>query len=178
MKRIGLIAIFLILVGCTKDVDFDQIDDVEIESTYIASLTYFNLVADDFLDEDLNELSQIEDFVMPDLNPENVENVLKLEFTFQFSNSFSRDFRATVLFFDADGNVVYQLEPPIDIARNTSEVQTVIFVVPPDIETIYGATTAGFFMELIGEEGEMLSPDSPGILNLQSSLTLYLSVKK
>lgn len=177
MKRIGIIGFLLLFSSCVKDVDFDQVDQIEIKSTYIASLTYFDLFANDFLDENLNELSQIEDFVMPELKADNAENVVKLEFNFEFSNSFSRDFYATVYFFDSEGNVVYQLDPSIEIGRNTEGVRTVITVLPPDIETIYTASSAGFFLNLVSDENQTLTPDSPGILNLKSSLTIYLNVK-
>ena len=178
MKRVWLVGVFLLVIGCVKDVDFNQIDDVEIKSVYIASLAYFNLVADDFLDEDLNEVAHIEDFVLTQLKGDYADNVEKLEFTFVFSNSFSRDFLATVIFLDADGNLIYQLEPVIQIMRNTENVKTVITVEQPDVETIYKASRAGFFIQLLSDENNVLTPQSQGILNLKSSLTLYLNVKK
>lgn len=172
-----LVVLFLVQ-GCTKEVDFDQIDELEIQSKYIAALTYFDLFPSDFLDEEQNEISQIEEFIVTGLRAENQEYIEKLEFRFQFSNSFSRDFSATVLFFDTAGKVVYQLEPTIDVMRNTNEVATVISVVQPDIEAIYNAYRAGFFIELKPDQTESLTIDSPGILNLQSSLTIYLKIKK
>ncbi len=178
MKRVGLIGLFLILSGCVKDVNFDQIDEVEIESVYIASLAYFDLLAGDFLDENFNEISQLEDFVMPQLNPDFAENVSELQFLFEFSNSFSRDFLASVYFFDADGNVIFQLDPTIQIKRNTEGVQSRISVVPPNIATIYSATTVGFYMQLLNDENQTLTSNSEGVLNLKSSLTLLLNVKR
>ena len=178
MKRIGLVGVFLILIGCVKDVDFNQMDAVEIKPVYIASIAYFDLVGNDFLDEDLNELAHIEDFILTQIKGNNVENIAKLEFTFVFSNSFPRDFLATVFFLDASGNLVYQFEPVIEIMRNTENVKTVITVEQPDIETIYKAARAGFFMQLISDENNVITPETPGVLNLKSSLTLYLNVKK
>lgn len=178
MKRVWLVGVFLLLVGCMKDVDFNQVDDIEIKSVYIASLAYFDLVAEDFLDEDLNELAHIEDFILTRLKSDYADNVEKLEFTFVFSNSFSRDFIATVIFLDADGNLLYLMEPSIEISRNTENVKTVITVEQPDIETIYSASRAGFFIQLLSDGNNVLTPQSQGILNLKSSLTLYLNVKK
>lgn len=178
MKKIGVFLILMLLNGCVKDVDFNQVDDIEIKSVYIVSLVHFNLYASDFLDDDLNELTHLEDFVLPRIKGNHIDDIAKIEFTFNFSNSFSRDFLATVFFYDANDNVVYHLNPVIEIEKNTENVETVITVIPPDIETIYTATKAGFFIHLLSDENEVLTTQSQGDLNLKSSLTLYLNVKK
>lgn len=158
--------------------DFDQIDDLDIRSEYIASLTYFDLFASDFLDDNLDELTQLEDFIIPQLRPDNVENVLKLEFTFEFSNSMSRDFIANVVFYDENGLVNYQLETTIDVLANTQNVRTVITVLPPDIEAIFNAQRAAFQLQLVSDPNNPLLLDSSGVLGLKSSLKIFLSIKK
>ena len=166
----------LFFMGCVKEVDFDQIDDIEIRSVYIASLAYFDLQADDFLDDNGEELPHIVDFVELQLNPDYAENIEKLEFTFEFSNSFSRDFYAQVHFFDSEGNVIYTLEPAIEVGRNTQGMRTVIVVTQPDVRLVYSAYQAGFFMQVVPDEQHPITPNTPGVVDLKSSLTLYLNL--
>ena len=175
MKFIRYIAVLLLCFSCVKEVDFDQFDEVEIRSVYIASLAFFQLVADDFLDDNFNEIQQLEDFVIPQLNTDSVDNLEKMEFAFEFSNSFPRDFFATVYFFDIDGNVIYKLEPDITILRNTKSIQTVITVEQPYISLIYSAYRAGFVMQMQSDDSEPFTYDTDGELSLKSSLTLYLN---
>lgn len=48
-KIVATLMIILVFQGCTKDVDFKQLDDANIYTTFISTLIYLNLTAPDFL---------------------------------------------------------------------------------------------------------------------------------
>ena len=57
-KIIATLLIIFSLYSCTKDVDFNQLDDANIHTTYLVTLIHLNLTAIKFLDDFYNEFSE------------------------------------------------------------------------------------------------------------------------
>ena len=51
IKFLIALSIILFFQSCTKSVDFDQIDDAEIQASYILTQVYFNLGSSGLLDD-------------------------------------------------------------------------------------------------------------------------------
>ena len=62
-KIISLLITILLLQSCTKDVDFNQLDDANINASYIVTLVYFDVEATNFLNEYNEEIELTSDVI-------------------------------------------------------------------------------------------------------------------
>lgn len=49
-KKYSSLLLILSILGCTKPVDFNQIDNAEVDAEYLATFVYFEQTAPKFLD--------------------------------------------------------------------------------------------------------------------------------
>lgn len=91
--------IILFFQGCTKDVDFNQLDDANIHSTYIATLIYLNLTAPDFLDDFNREIAITTDLVQAPIYNDAEPYLEKVEFAVITKNTFNRSFKLSINYF-------------------------------------------------------------------------------
>lgn len=182
MKIIKFTAAALVILffqGCTKDVDFNQLDDANIHSTYIATLIYLNLTASDFLDDSDQEIRVTTDLVQAPITDDAEPYLEKVEFTVITENSFSRNFKLSITFYDAFGAPIYVLQPIINVPVNPSKLTTIIEIPTQDIPFIFNAKYFGFSLLLSpSTDGNTLSKNDTSILNLKSSAKLFFNYHK
>lgn len=169
--------IFFILItffSCTKDVDFNQLDDAEINTSYILTLAYFKLYALDLLDSNNNEeLSQVE-VVQASLADVSQEYLEKVELTFETTNIFNREFNVQVVFFDANQNPIYELDPVL-IPANSAALETIIEIPFEDLHYIFETEYFAFFIVLFpSEDGSVITPSDDSYVEFKSSVELFL----
>lgn len=171
--------IILFFQGCTKDVDFNQLDDVNIHSTYIATLIYLNLTAPDFLNDFNQEIRVTTDFVEPPITNDSKPYLEKVEFTVVTENTFSRNFRLSITFYDAFGTPIYVLQPIINVPENSSKLTTIIEIPKQDIPYIYNTEYFVFAILLSpSANGSTISINDTATLNLKSSTKLFFNYRK
>lgn len=92
-QKILLVIFFALLTSCVSDVDFDQIDDIEIENSLLFSVVHFKANTDKFMDEMGNEQLFISDTTeLPIFGWSHNDNYLvKVDFQFKVSNTFDRE---------------------------------------------------------------------------------------
>ncbi|MBE0423632.1 MAG: hypothetical protein IBX66_06800 [Lutibacter sp.] len=174
-------AAFLILFfqGCTKDVDFNQLDDANIHATYISTLIYLNLAAPDFLDDFNREIAVTEDLVQAPINNDSKPYLEKVEFTVITENTFSRNFRLSITFYDAFGTPIYVLQPMINVPENSSELTTIIEIPKQDIPYIYNTKFFGFAIFMSPSiDGSAISINDASTFDLKSSAKLFFNFRK
>lgn len=176
--KLSIIILFLITAfSCTKSVDFDQIDDVEISPSYLITLVYFELYAPDFLDSGNIEEPFQADVVEASIVDVPEKYVEKVEFTFITDNYFSRDFNVEIVFFDRDKNPIYKLST-ILIPANSNELTTIIEIPTEDIAVVFETAYYGFLLELVpSEDGTIILPNDASNLEFKSSLHIFLNYK-
>lgn len=168
-----LLMLFLIL-SCTKDIDIDQLDDVEISPTYLITLAYFELHAPDFLDSINTEVPIQVDVVQASMSDIPQEYLEKVEFTIETTNIFNRDFNAKIVFFDANQKPIYELAP-ILIPANSIELETIIEIPAEDIHFIFDTEYFAFFLQLLpSDDGSTISPDDDSYVEFKSSVQIFL----
>lgn len=182
MKSIKIIAILLVILffqGCTKDVDFNQLDDANIHSTFIATLIYLNLTAPDFLDDFNQEIGITTDFVDPPISNESKPYLEKVEFTVITENTFSRNFKLNITFYDAFGAPIYVLQPFINVPENSTKLTTIIEIPKQDIPYIYNTKFFGFVILLSpSTDGSSISINDTSTFDLKSSAKLFFNFRK
>lgn len=178
-KFTSALFVFIFFQGCTKDVDFNQLDDANIHSTYIATLIYLNLTAPDFLDDFNQEITLTTDLVQVPITNDSKPYLEKVEFTVITENTFSRNFRLTITFYDAYGTPIYVLQPIINVSENSSKLITTIEIPKQDIPYIYNTKYFGFAILLSpSTDGSTISINDTSTFDLKSSAKLFFNYHK
>ena len=180
----NLIKLFLTLVllfsfqSCTKDVDFDQINDTNIETTYLTTFVHFNLTARSFLDNLNDEIQSVTDIVYVNIVENSQKYLTKVEFTMVIDNSFDREFTVEMVFYDATDTNIYNVEPVINVPANSSETTTILEIPESEINVVYNINTIKFLVTLIPPTNgnEILDSDISN-LKLESYMTLYYNYR-
>jgi hypothetical protein len=180
LTKLSLIIIVLFsFQSCTKDVDFDQIDDASIASEYISTLVYFDLGPTDFLNS-LNNDEEIEfttDLVKNPFNSSSKTDLIKAEFIVQTNNTFNRNFTLTIFFYNDAEEPIYELGK-VFIMANSAEEETILTIFENDIDILFVAKKIGFAMEIEGStDGSVILPTDTNSLILQSAVKLYFNFK-
>ena len=177
MKLLKLSITILLLISifsCTKNVDFDQIDAVEITPSYLITLVYFELYAPDFLDSVNIEVPIQVDVIKAPLKDVPEKHLDKVEFTIETTNVFDRRFNAQIIFFDANQNPIYELDP-ILIPANSTELVTIIEIPAEDLHYIFETEFFAFFLELLpSDDGNTILPGDDSYIEFKSSVELFL----
>jgi len=179
LKKICIAFVFLLsFQSCTKDVDFNQLDEANIYTTYLSTLVYLNLKAPNFLDEfnkEIGTTDRIEAIITNDLDP----YLEKVEFTVITDNTFDRTFMLQIIFYDEVETAIYTLQPTIYALPNTSEITTIIEIPQADIPFIYDTRFFEFQISLLtSSDGSELSIGDTSILDLKSSVKLFFNYHK
>ena len=118
---------FLIFVACVEEVDFDQIEDIVLTPVYEVDLIYSKFNADDYIDNQLPPdtpivVLPIQDTLNYDLTSTDfaIENLDRIELTFEFRNTIETSFEFTYQFLSSSNQ-------PVGISRT-------IFITPGEGE--------------------------------------------
>lgn len=181
MKPLKLFLFILLLIGiqsCTKEVDFDQIDDVSIQTTYISTLLNLNLKAEKFLNEFNEEIVFTQDVVYAPIEDSMQKYLEKVEFTVITNNGFDRNFSFQVIFYDEENNPIYTLQPTIIIPKNSTEVITILEIPEEDIDIVFNTNYFGFILIVESDSGSEISSSDTSTLELKSAVKLFFNYRK
>lgn len=178
-KFIASVSVILLFQSCTKEVDFNQLDNANIHSTYISTLVYLNLTAPKFLDQFNNEINVTSDLFEAPISDDSKAYLEKLEFTIITENSFNRNFTLNIIFYDEFRQPIYVLQPIINISESSPEMTTVIEIPKEEIPVIYNTQYFGFHIFLLpSADGSVISLNDSATLDLKSSAKLFFIYRK
>lgn len=182
MKFSKITVLFLIsfcFQSCTKDVDFNQLDQANVQSTYLATLIHLNLTARDFLDGFNDEIPLSTDVVRTPITKEAEPYVEKIEITIITQNTFNRAFTFNFVFYDRFNSLIYTIQPTIIVPKNSGEKVTIIEIPKSDLSIIYNTQNIGAYLSLLpSSDGSVLTANETGTLNLKSSAKIFFNYKK
>lgn len=179
IKYTAAALVILFFQGCTKDVDFNQLDEVNVHSTVIATLIYLNLTAPDFLDDFNQEIAVTTDFIEPPITDDSRPYLEKVAFTVITENTFNRNFRLSITFYDAHNVPIYVLQPIINVPENSSKLTTIVEISKQDIPLIYDTKYFVFTIFLSpSATGSTISINDTSTFNLKSSAKLFFNYRK
>ncbi len=114
---------FVLIFGCSEAVDFDQIEDYTLKPSYALSLTYFTISPNNFVPfpgappiTEISEKSDVKIFETSFIR----QNLVQLDFDFEITNRFNRDFTVEISLLDENDNLIYQLND-LNVAANNLE---------------------------------------------------------
>lgn len=180
LKYSVLLFVFVITeTSCTKDVDFNQINDLILTPVFESSLIYIDEPASRFLVQG-NEVTYVQDAANIDFFQEDyvVEHLIKADFFFETTNSINRGFQVQVDMYDDFNQLLHSFSFFSDPSPDNSEV------VNEHLEVFEGSTlnalknTSKFVFTLTLQTGEPINENTPGRIILRSKGTFYLSIEK
>lgn len=142
-KIIPFLILIFFIQSCTKDVDFNQFDNVEVKSTYISTLVNLDLESTNFLNEINEEIEFSDDSMENPINSSSKTDLIQADFTVKTTNTFNRDFSFSIVFKSESGSPIHTLGPVI-IPANSGEMGKDLIVPEADIDNLFIAEKIGF----------------------------------
>ena len=147
--KILLLAINLIFFACTKDVDFNQINDLELNPVIESSLIFFDEPANRFL-----------------------ENLVKVDLVFETENSINQRFDLQIDFFDNSG----QLQHSFSITQEPLSNNNYTAVFEDDTLDALKNTTEIVFTLRLSPGNPPINETTPGTIKLKSKAVFYFNI--
>lgn len=178
-KYFTIFFILIAFISCTKDVDFNQIDDANVHAVYTSTLIYADFTSKNFLDNSNSEITYSTDLIEAPIDKTTIKYLEKVEFTLIISNSFNREFNFNFNFFDDAGQLIYTLQPTVIVTPNSGETTFTLEIPPEDINVLDNTRYFGFLVKLEpSSDGSTLDGTETANLNLKSSVKLYYNYRK
>ncbi|OOV27716.1 hypothetical protein BXU11_09675 [Flavobacterium sp. LM5] len=174
-----LLVFFLILFSfsCSSDLDFDQANDIELRPVVIGNLASFDLVANQFVNNGLEQTVSID---TPELGVFDdtffKKNLIQTDLFFEVDNTINRAFELQLFFLDNANAPVSSIRMDIPAYAGTSNVtkRTVVYQ-GANLDLLKQSKKIAFVITLL--PGPPLSAASVGNLKLRSSITAYFDIK-
>ncbi len=175
----SLIAILLVLLSfsCASDLDYDQVNNVQLEPVIVSNLAYFDVPANQFV------TGGIEQPVFFDVSTTNIftekiftDKLRKVDLFFEVSNTINRGYTIDLVFLDNNNQQLYTSNftvPPYSGTEN-KVTKTEIFE-NAQLDLLKRTTKIAFILQMMS--GPQLNENSPGSLKLRSGVTAYFVVE-
>ncbi|NEW78299.1 MAG: hypothetical protein GZ086_02500 [Gelidibacter sp.] len=125
------------------------------------------------------EIRFTSDFIEPPIIDESKPYLEKVEFTVITKNTFNRNFKLSITFYDAFGAPIYVLQPIINVPENSPELTKIIEIPKSDIPFIYNTKYFGFTIFLSpSNDGSVISISDTSKFDLKSSAKLFFNYRK
>lgn len=163
--------------SCSSDLDFNQTKNLRLEPTYVANLVYFDIPANEFVTNGV-ENSQFIDRSTVDLfnNTFFVNDLAKVELDFEINNTIARAYTINVKLFNANG-----------IQIETISIDVPSYYGAPNVITkkeVFQGTrlatlknTTRIEMTLRMASGTALTESSTGNIKMRSGITAYFVIQ-
>ena len=174
---IGIFTLILFNTSCSSDLDFNQVNDVKLEPTYIANLSYFDIQANEFIVNGLERDIAFDAQNFDVFRDKYFKSYLrKVDFFFEVDNTIARSFSIDIILFDQNDQVLYvkRITIPAYTGVPNTITDTDVFE-NTKLDLLKQTTRLGF--AIVKNPGAPLTVNSPGNLKLRSSATVYLVIQ-
>jgi hypothetical protein len=163
--------------SCSSDLDFEQVNDLNVQPVFIGNLAYHNLPASDFISNGAETpiLSYTSDVDF--LNNSFIdENLLKTELYFRIKNTINRTYIYNMFLLDKKGQPIYNIRMDVPAYNGTEAVveKTEIFTAA-NLDILKNTAKIVFSVRMLS--GSPITASAPGRIELSSSVTAYFDVK-
>lgn len=185
LKQSAIILIFLLgiisFTACIDDVDFDQAEDLAINTPLEVSVIHFEEPAATFVDDLGVELETVRDSVYVEIFSDDyvVDNLTRADFLFEATNTINRSFQADIEFYDDDFNLQHTFTFGVSESNNNQEVVVEYTEIFEGLELDALKNTTNLVLSLTlapSDDGSQLNENTPGNLKLRSMATFYIDV--
>lgn len=162
-----LVFFALTITSCVKNVDFDQVDNIELIPIVKASLVHFDVTASDF--EFSSFTTDIADFHLFDSNVVQ-DDVTKIELIFEIENSFNKDFNIIFSFLNDENEIVSVINL---LSSSNTNLNEIIIFENQALENLLSAKAIIVSVNLI-ENSNITTPQMN--LNFKSAADVYFKI--
>ena len=183
MKLPALYRVFYLFVllfftfSCASDLDYDQANDIRLEPIFIANLAYFDVPANEFVTDGL-EQNIIFDTPTVDVFNDSFfrKSLKKVEFFLEMENTITRAYVVDIVFLDRNSQVVHTTNfiIPAYAGVENKVTRTEIFE-NSRLDLLKRTVKIAFTLRML--PGAPVTENSPGNLKLRSGVTAYLVVE-
>jgi len=175
---VAYILFAFVLGSCTKEVDFDQANDLTLNSVVASDLIFFKADASDFF-VDTTALTTVKDSVIIDLFRRDffVDYVVKATFVFEVTNSINRSCNVTVEFFDINDQKRYGFAVMAPASPNNIDIVTTHTEVfeSSSLNALKATNKVVLTMQVLAG-GDPLNNNTPGRIELKSKGVFYATI--
>ncbi|MBG6131090.1 hypothetical protein IWQ47_002560 [Aquimarina sp. EL_43] len=176
------ICILMPLISCVKDVDFDQAENVVLTPVYEVDFVYSRFDTSQFIDSNIDPVIVIPEVIVNDTLDYDllgtdfvVDNLERVELTFEFTNTIERDFEFDLGFLNDNNQRIgplYSMTANSGNGEGTDPIVTreVIILNTADIDVLRDATRLISSMRV-----QNINSSLRGILELRSKGTYFFN---
>lgn len=177
-NRIILLTLLVLCsFSCSSDLDYDQVNDFNIQPVFTTNLAYLEMKAPDFVENGI-EVPAFSYLTNTEfLNNTFVEqDLVKAELYFRVKNTINRAYRFNVAFLNAANAPIYSITMNVPAYSGTETLteKTETFTAA-NIDVLKKTTKLAFTVVMLA--GPPLTESSPGRVELSSSVTAYFDVE-
>lgn len=174
-----LLGFFVLLfsLSCSSDLDFDQVNDLELQPVVVANLSSFDVAANKLVNNGTEQAISID---TPDVGVFNgsflKDNLVKADLFFEVNNTINRAFVLRLVFLDKANAPLFSI--PIDIPAYAGATNITIkneTFVGANLDALKQTKKIAFVVALL--PGPPLTSASTGNLKLRSSVTAYFDIQ-
>ena len=163
--------------SCASDLDFDQVNELELQPVVVANLAYFNIEAKDFVSSGSEQPILIEQTTTDIFNDSFFRRrINRVELLFELENTINRAYIIDLLFLDSNDQIIdnVNLSTPASLGLAIKRSEKEVFA-NADLDILKKTTKIVFSIRMLA--GPQLSPDSLGSLKFRSAVTAYIIVE-
>lgn len=166
------------LISCTKEIDFNQVNDIEISPILETSLIFFDATAPDFFIGG-SELSVVQDFVLIDVFNSTFinDNLIKTEFVLETINSINRGYSLRIDFLDNSNQLQHSFTTTAPASPSNSDVFSSHTEVFEGASLVALKQTSQLVFTLIMLPGPPINDATLGRIHLESKNVFYFNYK-
>lgn len=173
----GLLFLALFFCSCSSDLDLNQTKNLRLEPTYVANLVYFDIPANEFVTNGI-ENSQFIDRSTVDIfnNSFFVNNLIKVDLDFEITNTIARAYVLDVKLFNSSGTQLDMISIAVPAYNGTpiSVTQKEVFQ-GTRLTTLKNTTRIDMTIRMAS--GIALTETSSGSIKMRSGLTAYFVIQ-
>lgn len=172
-KFLGIFILSLLFLSCSSDVDFDQVNDLELKPVVVANLATFDIQANQFV------IGGVEQALVGDVanfkvfNDEDfINNISRTDLYFEFNNTISRAYTINLYLLGANDARLYTIPFVIPAYTGSPNVVTKTEVFEnAKLDILKKTEKIAFVIAIM--PGIPLTDSSLGSLKMRSGATIY-----
>lgn len=173
---LGFLVLFFAM-SCSSDLDFDQVNDLQLQPVVVANLSSFDVAAGQFVNNGTEQAVSID---TPDVGVFNDsffrDNLSKADLFFEVNNTINRAFILRLVFLDTANTPLTTIQMDIPAYAGTTNQTTLTQTFQgTNLDLLKQTKKIAFVVTLL--PGPPLTSTSVGNLKLRSSVTAYFDIQ-
>lgn len=172
-KFLGALILSLLFLSCSSDVDFDQVNDLELKPVVVANLASFDIQANQFV------IGGVEQALVGDVanfkvfnNEDFINNISRTDLYFEFNNTINRAYTINLYLLGANDARLYTIPFVIPAYTGSPNVVTKTEVFEnAKLDILKKTEKIAFVIAIM--PGIPLTDSSLGSLKMRSGATIY-----